>query len=107
GTMVASDMDRRECSAAGSQTVVNEDDGPTPQGNHRAIAAVPASPAVDLGALPCFDQRQLLLGHARGREHVAVEHPGASLSDRPHAQLGLREQTELANDEDVERCAER
>lgn len=92
---------------AGSESVVDDDDGPPLERDHRVIAPEAHRPTGDLGCLSCFDGGQLVVGDPGCVHDPLVEHAQPVLADRPHAELGLEGYAELADHDHVERRTER
>src|SRR5690606_6982891 len=92
---------------AGGDAVVDDDGGPAGERHPGPVAPEAAGPALQLGPLPGLDLGDLALGDTGHAHDLGVDHPGAVLADRAHAQLGLERHAQLADDDDVQRRAQR
>ena len=105
--MGARHLERSARRAARGEPVVDDDDRPVLEAEHVALAPESARPAFELGSLAHFDGRDLLGADTCHPDHVVVEHTCPALADGAHPELGLARHPELADDDHIERCAER
>src|ERR1039458_3486232 len=92
---------------AGRDAVIHHDRGLAAQRYPRVPGAVTGRPPAQLGPLPLLDPGELPVADLFGLDHVVVDDPDTVLAERTHGQLGLGRQADLADQDDVQRGAER
>jgi hypothetical protein len=100
------DLARRARRRAGRDAVVDHDHRPPGERHRRPVAAEQPCPALDLGALALFDLGEFGLADPAHVHDPVVDDPHAPFAHRPHGQLRLERDAELAHHDHVEGCAE-
>ena len=90
----------------GGDAIVYDNHSPPGNGGHGALASVNLFPPLKFHGLPLDDRIHLLSAQAQHRDHVVAKHLDATASDGPHRHLLVAGDSELANDEHVERFSE-
>jgi hypothetical protein len=106
GPLAAGDEARCACGGAGGDAVVDDHGRPAGERDRRPVAAVPAHPALQLGAFALLDLGEFRFGGPRLVEHGPVDDAHAVLADGPHPQLRLERNPQLAHHQDVQGCSE-
>jgi hypothetical protein len=99
--------DRGPHRGAGGQAIVHEDRGLPLQIQRRPLTAELLLAALELLLFPPDHLIDLSLAEAEGADHRVVEDAHAAAGDRPHGELLLPWNAELADDEDIEREMQR
>ncbi len=92
---------------AGRETVVDEHHHLARKLGRRAVAAIRALAALELGELPLGDPVDDVVAEPQLANQLVVQDARPAGRNRPHRQLRLAGVAELADEEDVERRAER
>lgn len=103
-------LQRQRCCAhrsAGREAVVDDDDGLSSRIDGRTAVAILALTPHDLLRLARGDAREDGFGNRVSADEVLVEDAHPAGCDRAHRELGVTWKSELANDENVQRRAER
>jgi hypothetical protein len=87
---------------AGREAVVNENHGPAGDIGERSIAAVLALTPVELALLGLSDTLYIAVAQAKLRNHRRIDELYAAARNRPHCELLVARNAELADDEHVE-----
>ena len=95
-------FDRGAGGAAGRQAVVDHDDGPALEWDHRRSVTVLLRASLELCPFSFGDAAQCALGDRQVSDHFRIEDAYAVFPDRPHSELGLRRYAQLAHDDDVQ-----
>lgn len=106
GAQSVDDLDGRAHGAPGSDAVVDDDDRAILHRNARTRAAKEPESTFDRVALDAFQDLQFAFTNSGSPDDVLVEDANAALADGTDSKLGMRGQTELADDDDVERGIE-
>ena len=101
------DSERGASRTPGGQAVVDHDDRPPRQGDRRPAAPEQLRAALGFRPLAALDRRDLLGREAGESYDFLVEDAHAALTDRAHRELRLERDTEFADDDDVQRRAQR
>ena len=99
------EFDRGPDGPAGGQAVVDDHHDPVTHVEGRPAPTESCGQPLDLLRRVGADLRQLLVGHTEVAHHGLVDDAHAALTHGTHAHLGLERDTELAHDDEVERCA--
>ena len=91
---------------SGGDAVVDDDRCPAEQFTGRPIPAQPCRPTIQLEPFARLGHLHVALAHAHGSAEPVVHDSDSAFSDRPDGHLGSRSDTELSDEDDVERCTE-
>ncbi|OHV57552.1 hypothetical protein BCD48_42925 [Pseudofrankia sp. BMG5.36] len=91
----------------GGDPVVDHDHDPAGQRCPRPGTPEPAGPTVQLHPLLGLDRGKLLRGDAGQPQDLVVDDQHTALGDGAHRQLGLERDTQLANQDDIQRGTQR
>ena len=100
--MASQSRDSRPHAGACREAVVDQDDRLALDLRRRPLAAIEPLPPSQLLLLARSDRVDERLGDAERLDELLVQHSGTAARDRPHRQLLLPRQAELADEEDVE-----
>ena len=92
---------------AGGDAVVDEHRGTAGEVDARCGPAELVGPPLQLLALASFDSGEVGLGGPGETDDLVVDDADTIFADRPHRQLGLTRDSDLADDDDVEGRVER
>ena len=91
---------------ARGDSVVDHDRGPAVEWPARSSAAESGGAAFQFDPFQCFHGGELRRRHVGETHDLVIDEPRPILTDRPHRQFRLHRDSELADDDHVERSAE-